>query len=71
MNKHLEQRIDSLETQISFQEDTIESLNKALIAQQEQLLTMQRQLTLFAKKVQEIQPEAVGPQAQEPPPPHY
>ncbi|WAJ69966.1 SlyX family protein [Catenovulum adriaticum] len=71
MSKHLEQRIDNLETQIIFQEDMIESLNQALIDQQDQLLTLQRQLTLFAKKVQAMQPEAVGPQSQEPPPPHY
>lgn len=67
MSKHLEQRIDNLETQIIFQEDMIESLNQALIDQQDQLLTLQRQLTLFAKKVQAMQPEAVGAQSQEPP----
>ncbi|MCU4676388.1 SlyX family protein [Catenovulum sp. 2E275] len=71
MSKDLEQRIDNLESQLVFQEDTINSLNQALIDQQQQLITLQQQLSLFAKKVQQMQPESVAPLSEETPPPHY
>lgn len=72
MNDKVEQRINDLEAQLVFQEDTINQLNDALVDQQNQLITLQRQLRLFAKKVQDMQPgDAVIPLSQEPPPPHY
>ncbi|NTS75683.1 SlyX family protein [Catenovulum sp. SM1970] len=68
----LESRIEKLEMQLSFQDDTIETLNQALAAQQAQLLTMQEQLKLLAEKVKSSQTQsAVVSMAEETPPPHY
>ncbi len=71
MSTELEQRLNDLESQVIFQEDTINSLNQALIDQQKQLMTLQKQLSLFAKKVQQMQPDEIAPLSQETPPPHY
>ncbi|WP_111978019.1 SlyX family protein [Algibacillus agarilyticus] len=71
MTQALENRIEELEMRLSFQEDTIEVLNKALSDQQEQLLLLDRQLHLVGQKMKSMQPDAVAPMSQETPPPHY
>ncbi|AWB68418.1 SlyX protein [Saccharobesus litoralis] len=67
----LERRVEELETKVSFQEDTIEQLNAALASQQEEMLILKKQLTLLAQRLTTLQPDAVIPQSQEAPPPHY
>ncbi|WP_017444323.1 SlyX family protein [Gayadomonas joobiniege] len=70
-NETLSIKIDDLEAQLAFQEDTIQALNQALVSQQKQISLLNKQLELIAKKLQDAQPEALMPQAMEPPPPHY
>ncbi|MFM2482998.1 SlyX family protein [Celerinatantimonas sp. YJH-8] len=71
MPSKLEQRIEQLEMQIAFQDDTIEQLNQALTDQQWQLDKMTRQLQLLGDKFKEFQPSPIASQAEETPPPHY
>ncbi len=65
----MENRLEELETQVSFQEDLIQKLDDALISQQHQLLDLQRQLELLIDQVKTM--EKVAPEAPEAPPPHY
>ncbi len=68
----LEQRIENLESQLSFQDDTIESLNTALTTQQSQVMLMEAQLKAFAQKLKTLQPQdAVAALSDDTPPPHY
>lgn len=70
--QQLEDIIESLETKLAFQEDTIEQLNLALQDQQQQLDTLQHQFKLIRDKLFDGDAgNAVAPQEQETPPPHY
>ncbi|KGQ43468.1 SlyX family protein [Gallibacterium anatis] len=64
-------RMDELETKVTFQENTIEQLNQALIEQQFIIDKMQLQLRYLAQKLKDVQPSNIATQAEETPPPHY
>lgn len=64
-------RMDELETKVTFQENTIEQLNQALIEQQFIIDKMQLQLRYLAQKLKDMQPSNIATQAEETPPPHY
>lgn len=67
----LHKRLLELEMKVSFQEQTIEDLNQALIEQQFSLDKLQHQMRLLAKKVVAVQPSNIASQSEETPPPHY
>ena len=62
-------RIDALEAKVAFQEDTIASLNEALVCQQTRLDELERLLEMSLAEIKGGQEPGAG-QA-EPPPPHY
>jgi SlyX protein len=64
----LSERIDVLETRLTFQDETIETLNKTITAQWQQIDALTRQLAALSERLQEA--EASVPAANEPPP-HY
>ena len=63
-------RLEEMESRQAFQEDTIASLNEALVAQQERIAYLEKMLELLIERYREAVPETAGP-AEEPPPPHY
>lgn len=63
--------IEQLQMKVAFQEDTIESLNKALIAQQKQLEELQFAFKQLSNKVLAIEPSNMAAEHEESPPPHY
>ena len=67
----LEQKIIDLETQLAFQEDTIEALNQALASQQKQLDDVQFKLNHVLDKVKSMEPSNIASASEETPPPHY
>ena len=69
--KALEQKIIDLETQLAFQEDTIEALNHALASQQKQLDDVQFRLKHVLDKVKSMEPSNIASASEETPPPHY
>ena len=71
MTDLLQNRIDDLESQLAFQEDTVQALNEALIDQQAQISALERSLRLLAKKLKGMQPDSVASLSEETPPPHY
>lgn len=72
--QQLIQRLEQLETQLAFQEDTIDALNQLVIGQNQELVGVQEQLRWLGRKISQLQTGDSGPEADpsnEPPPPHY
>ena len=67
--KTLSERIDVLETRLTFQDETIETLNKTITAQWQQIDALTRQLVSLSERLREA--EANAPGAANEPPPHY
>jgi len=66
----LERRIADLETRLAFQDDTIQTLNDELVAQQAAVERLQVQLKMLARRQEDMQ-SGVGMDGDEAPPPHY
>ncbi len=71
MSKELQYQIEQLQTQVAFQEDTIEQLNRALSDQQQQMDKITFQLNHVIDRVKQLQPANIADASQETPPPHY
>lgn len=71
MTSELQEHIEQLESQLTFQEDTITQLNDAITNQQWQIDKLTHQLKLLSDKIQQIQPSQIASQSEETPPPHY
>ena len=67
--KALGDRIDVLETRLTFQDETIEALNKTITAQWLKIDALTRRLEILSERLQEA--EANTPGASNEPPPHY
>ena len=67
--KTLGERIDTLETRIAYQDDTIETLNQTITAQWKQIDALTRQLAEVKARLQDAENNAAGPANE--PPPHY
>jgi SlyX protein len=67
--KTLSDRIDTLEARLTFQDETIETLNKTITAQWQKIDALTRQLVNLSERLQEA--ETHGPGAANEPPPHY
>ena len=65
----LSDRIDALEVRLTFQDETIETLNKAITAQWQKIDALTRQLANLNERLQEAETHAPGPANE--PPPHY
>jgi SlyX protein len=67
--KKLGDRIDVLETRLTFQDETIETLNKTITAQWQQIDALTRQVAALNERLQ--QAESNLPGVSDEPPPHY
>lgn len=63
-------RINELECRLTFQDDTIQSLNDVVVSQQRQIDRLQLQITALVKR-QEEQQSQFGLEDNHAPPPHY
>lgn len=70
-HQSLENRIDDLECQLAFQEQTINELNDALSSQQLLIAKMQDQMKYVAGKVKNMDNSNLAEPSEETPPPHY
>jgi SlyX protein len=68
-SKALGDRIDALETRLTFQDETIETLNKTITAQWQQIDALTRQVAHLGERLRDA--EAHAPGATNEPPPHY
>ena len=67
--KRLGERIDALETRLTFQDETIETLNKTITEQWLKIDALTRQVANLGERLQEA--EANAPGATNERPPHY
>ncbi|MCA1767252.1 MAG: SlyX family protein [Idiomarina sp.] len=72
-SKNIEEQLANLEMQLTFQEDTINSLNSLVTAQTQQMGDMQKQIRWLGKRMKQLQDNQSSDSdpAAEPPPPHY
>ena len=66
----LENRVTDLESQLAFQDDTIQSLNDVLAAQQRAVERLQLQMAALLKRQEEMAGQFKSFE-EEAPPPHY
>lgn len=67
--KTLAERIDTLETRLAYQDDTIETLNQTITAQWKQIDLLTRKIAELGERLQDAEANAPGPANE--PPPHY
>jgi SlyX protein len=67
--KSLINRVDALETRLTFQDETIEALNQTITAQWLKIDALTRQIASLIERME--QAEAQAPGASNEPPPHY
>ena len=67
--KTLGERIDTLETRLAYQDDTIETLNQTITAQWKQIDALTRQIAQLNERLQEAETNSPGPANERPP--HY
>ena len=67
--KTLSERIDALETRLTFQDDTIETLNQTITDQWKQIDALTRQMAAMIERLQEAESQAPAPVNERPP--HY
>ena len=63
------ERIDRLEMRLTFQDDTIETLNQTITAQWSEIDALKRQIALLVERLEDAQDNAEGPRNERPP--HY
>ncbi|MEO8491052.1 MULTISPECIES: SlyX family protein [unclassified Pseudomonas] len=66
----LQDRVTDLESRLAFQDDTIETLNDILVAQQRAVERLQMQMTALLKRQEEMGGQFETSE-EEAPPPHY
>ena len=67
--KTLNDRIDTLEARVTFQDDVIETLNKTVTEQWAKIDALTRQLVILNERLQEAETQMPRPANE--PPPHY
>jgi len=67
--KTLSDRVDALEMRLTFQDETIETLNHTITRQWQQIDALTRQVAALRERLQEAEGHASGPANE--PPPHY
>lgn len=67
-----EQRIDELESRLAFQDDTLQTLNEVVFAQQRLLERLEMQVKALARRQEELLSQLGQPgETEDAPPPHY
>lgn len=67
----MKHQLELLETQVAFQEMTIEELNQMVVNLQSDISKLKEQLTLLSQKLQATQVSNIASLSEETPPPHY
>jgi len=64
-------RIEELETKLSFQEATLEELSQEIFELNKVVAEQQFQIQLLISKLKAVEPSNIASQSEETPPPHY
>lgn len=69
IDKELSDRLDTLESRVMFQDDTIETLNQTVMTQWREIEMLRRQIAALVERLEESAAHADAPANE--PPPHY
>jgi SlyX protein len=67
----MDTRLTNLEVKVAFQDDLLESLNRTVATQQQELEILRQQLRMLYEQLRSLTPSEIASPAEEPPPPHY
>jgi len=67
--EHLRERVDTLETRLAYQDDTIDTLNATITAQWKQIDALTRQVAALGERLAEAETTEATPGNERPP--HY
>lgn len=68
----MDSRLTDLESKVAFQDDLLESLNRIVVEQQQQIDMLQQQVRLLYDQLRSLAPSNIDePSAGEERPPHY
>jgi SlyX protein len=65
------ERLEKLETTVAYQEQSIEDLNKTILAQAAEIAQLTRLVSNLGERLREIADNPALAEGPEPPPPHY
>lgn len=67
----MQERIAELESQMAFQEHTLQELNDVIIELRNEIDGLRTEIERMKDKIADIDTPTITPQSEEPPPPHY
>lgn len=67
----MESRLTNLETKVAFQDDLVESLNRIVAGQQQQIDLLQQQVQLLYEQLRSLSPSNIDGAVVDERPPHY
>lgn len=70
----VDKAIADLQSRVAFQEDTLQTLNQVVAAQEANIMRLQQQLTILNKRINDVASSVehnAGAPGEEAPPPHY
>lgn len=67
----MEKRTTELEIRMTHMEDTLDVLDKTLVAQQKEINMLKLQITILEKKLESATGSQIADEKDETPPPHY
>lgn len=67
----MEQKLEELETRITFQDQELQTLSDVVIRQQHQVDLLVEKIKSLQDKMKDMNPSHLVPESEETPPPHY